>query len=128
MKFQEFLDSLCCCCSIKCGGYFIGIFGLIWSVLLLIYSLVMSIISSELLKVDWDEVIKNATDHDHDYEHISKEEMERIFNGKLNILSFFLKFFNFYSSSHVFCRIHPSCLCFCLRHRLHLFSHRLKNG
>lgn len=69
MDFEDFLNNLCCCFSIKIGGCIIGWLGLIGSVTALTFSTFLTVFSSALTKMDWDEITTGAT-----IKLISKEE------------------------------------------------------
>lgn len=56
MKLQEILNKLCCCCSIKFGGRFLGWLWLIMSTINMIILFIGGLILSGLLKQDYEQI------------------------------------------------------------------------
>lgn len=78
MRLQQFLKSLCCCWTLKIGGYIIGGLGVFFSCALFCVTIIVSFIFGDMLH-NYDEILKIEGQH---HKVISKEEFESRVEGE----------------------------------------------
>lgn len=86
MGFQEFLNYLCCCLTLKVGGVIIGCIWFIGSLAGIFYALAIATMSSVLLRFDWNKMSDPKSERQND--SIDELSVIKSKNLKVNLTNF----------------------------------------